>query len=290
MSVLDDLGAWNRLCSRGERAGSLRNSYSVPAREPRAQLRDHRRSGGGARGLPALRTRLWRAGAGEEVTGIIWPVSLCMAITVALVRLLNPDGSASSSNAVVIASLAYNEDVRAWWWLPARCPVPPRGCNRSSRSNRRATIRAWCCCCFRRAVQRLQLGEVQRRRAQRHHFRRHHGRHDVRAGAALQVWGERCCTHAGFQLMPIGLSITCAGCNRPRARAVPNAPPAQCFRVIYAYMAFAMFDIFFLITAIVSLQVLQVSRGGCHALLPVPCLGRKGDGRDAATVLNTVLA
>jgi hypothetical protein len=46
------------------------------------------------------------------VTGIVAPVSLCMAITVALVRLLNPDGSGSSSSAVIIASLAYSEDVR----------------------------------------------------------------------------------------------------------------------------------------------------------------------------------
>jgi hypothetical protein len=41
----------------------------------------------------------------------MWPVSLCMLITVILVRLLNPDGSAAASNAVVIASVAYNENV-----------------------------------------------------------------------------------------------------------------------------------------------------------------------------------
>jgi hypothetical protein len=33
---------------------------------------------------------------------------------------------------------------------------------------------------------------------------------------------------------------------------------AQCFRVIYVYMAFAVFDIFFLITSLVAIQVLQV--------------------------------
>lgn len=48
---------------------------------------------------------------GEEVTGIMAPVSLCMAVTVLLVRLLNPDGIASS-NTVLIASIAYKEQVR----------------------------------------------------------------------------------------------------------------------------------------------------------------------------------
>ena len=52
--------------------------------------------------------------AGEEVTGIMAPVSICMALTVILVRLLNPDGSASSSSSVIIASIAYNEDVSAY--------------------------------------------------------------------------------------------------------------------------------------------------------------------------------
>ncbi|GLC33671.1 hypothetical protein PLESTM_000098700 [Pleodorina starrii] len=46
---------------------------------------------------------------GEEVTGIMAPVSLCMAVTVLLVRLLNPEG-ASSSNSVLIASIAYQEN------------------------------------------------------------------------------------------------------------------------------------------------------------------------------------
>lgn len=47
---------------------------------------------------------------GEEVTGIVAPVSLCMAVTVLLVRLLNPEG-VSSSNTVLIASIAYQEQV-----------------------------------------------------------------------------------------------------------------------------------------------------------------------------------
>ncbi|EFJ44036.1 hypothetical protein VOLCADRAFT_82983 [Volvox carteri f. nagariensis] len=45
---------------------------------------------------------------GEEVTGIVAPVSLCMAVTVLLVRLLNPEGSSSSSS-VLIANIAYQE-------------------------------------------------------------------------------------------------------------------------------------------------------------------------------------
>ncbi|PNH07270.1 hypothetical protein TSOC_006277 [Tetrabaena socialis] len=45
---------------------------------------------------------------GEEVTGIVAPVSLCMAVTVLLVRLLNPEGI-SSANTVLIASIAYQE-------------------------------------------------------------------------------------------------------------------------------------------------------------------------------------
>ena len=49
---------------------------------------------------------------GEEVTGIVSPVSLCMALTVGLVRLLNPSGDAAGSS-VYIASAYYKEQVRA---------------------------------------------------------------------------------------------------------------------------------------------------------------------------------
>lgn len=49
---------------------------------------------------------------GAEITGIISPVSICMAVTVLLVLLLNPDGSAAPSSTVVIASIAYREKVR----------------------------------------------------------------------------------------------------------------------------------------------------------------------------------
>ena len=49
---------------------------------------------------------------GEEVTGIVSPVSLCMALTVALVRTLNPDGD-SAGNAAYFASAYYKEQVCA---------------------------------------------------------------------------------------------------------------------------------------------------------------------------------
>jgi len=48
---------------------------------------------------------------GEEVTGVTAPVTICMALTVVLVRLLNPEGSADTS-AVRLASLYYREQVR----------------------------------------------------------------------------------------------------------------------------------------------------------------------------------
>ena len=62
---------------------------------------------------------------GEEVTGIVAPVSLCMALTVALVRILNPSGS-SNSNSVFIASAYYNEQAReggTWSGTAAALPA-----------------------------------------------------------------------------------------------------------------------------------------------------------------------
>lgn len=47
---------------------------------------------------------------GQEVTGIVAPVSLCMLLTVVLVRLLNPEGTVSSS-AIAIAQTFYKEQV-----------------------------------------------------------------------------------------------------------------------------------------------------------------------------------
>jgi len=45
---------------------------------------------------------------GEDLTGVATPVAVCMALTVALCRALNPDG-ASDAAAVRFASLAYEE-------------------------------------------------------------------------------------------------------------------------------------------------------------------------------------
>ena len=49
---------------------------------------------------------------GEEVTGIAVPVSICMALTVVLVRLLNADGG-SDSTSVRLATIYYDEEVGA---------------------------------------------------------------------------------------------------------------------------------------------------------------------------------
>ena len=48
---------------------------------------------------------------GQEVTGIVAPVSICMFFTVLLVRLLNPEGF-SNPNAVAMAQAFYKEQVR----------------------------------------------------------------------------------------------------------------------------------------------------------------------------------
>ena len=45
------------------------------------------------------------------VSGIVTPVTLCMAITVLLVRVLNPDG-VSNSNTMRLATAYYDEKVR----------------------------------------------------------------------------------------------------------------------------------------------------------------------------------
>ena len=47
---------------------------------------------------------------GEEITGIVGPVSLCMMMTACLVRALNPDGL-SNLQAVYLATAYYAEQV-----------------------------------------------------------------------------------------------------------------------------------------------------------------------------------
>jgi presenilin 1 len=49
---------------------------------------------------------------GAEVTGIAAPVTVCMMLTIALVRLLNAQGD-SDGTAVVFAEAIYSEKVRA---------------------------------------------------------------------------------------------------------------------------------------------------------------------------------
>ena len=46
--------------------------------------------------------------------GIVTPVTLCMAITVLLVRVLNPEG-ASNSNTMRLATAYYDEKVGRHW-------------------------------------------------------------------------------------------------------------------------------------------------------------------------------
>ena len=47
---------------------------------------------------------------GQEVTGIVSPVTICMFLTVCLVRVLNPDGT-SNPSAVAIAQIYHQEKV-----------------------------------------------------------------------------------------------------------------------------------------------------------------------------------
>ena len=67
---------------------------------------------------------------GEEVTGVVTPVSICMALTVALVRILNPTGE-SPTGGVYLASAYYTEQVSregGWGWGGQQtCCAPERG-------------------------------------------------------------------------------------------------------------------------------------------------------------------
>ncbi len=60
-------------------------------------------------GVPQQRSIL--TDFGEELTAIITPVSICMALTVGLVKILNPTG-ASDARSVFIASAFYTEQAR----------------------------------------------------------------------------------------------------------------------------------------------------------------------------------
>lgn len=60
---------------------------------------------------------------GAEVTNIAAPVSICMVLTIALVRLLNAAGD-SSDNAVAFAEAIYSEKVRGFIKLVTESSSP----------------------------------------------------------------------------------------------------------------------------------------------------------------------
>lgn len=61
---------------------------------------------------------------GEEITGIVAPVSICMALVVVLVKALNPEGAADTSS-VAIATIAYQEKVGARYAVSRRYTTLP---------------------------------------------------------------------------------------------------------------------------------------------------------------------
>jgi len=132
---------------------------------------------------------------GQEVTGIAAPVSICMALTVALVRILNPDG-ASNSGSVYLASIYYSEQVSTrgaaprtlpelagraagCWMVHTSRPAAPRRHHTTAPAPPR-----------RLAGRRLRRPETQRFRHQRAHIRGHHRAHDLCAGLVVQIRGE----------------------------------------------------------------------------------------------------
>jgi len=60
---------------------------------------------------------------GEEITGIVAPVSICMLLVVVLVKALNPDGMSDSST-VAIATIAYHEKVWTVAGINQLAPMP----------------------------------------------------------------------------------------------------------------------------------------------------------------------
>lgn len=62
---------------------------------------------------------------GREVTSIVTPVSICMALTVILVRILNPEGK-SNDRTVAIATAFYHEEVRIFDSLHIHAPMHMR--------------------------------------------------------------------------------------------------------------------------------------------------------------------
>eukprot|EP00195_Chlamydomonas_chlamydogama_P016551 CAMPEP_0202908100 /NCGR_PEP_ID=MMETSP1392-20130828/44889_1 /ASSEMBLY_ACC=CAM_ASM_000868 /TAXON_ID=225041 /ORGANISM="Chlamydomonas chlamydogama, Strain SAG 11-48b" /LENGTH=370 /DNA_ID=CAMNT_0049597257 /DNA_START=155 /DNA_END=1264 /DNA_ORIENTATION=- len=140
---------------------------------------------------------------GAEITGIALPVSICMAVTVFLVRVLNPEGESSSST-VFIASVAYDEN---------RNPQASSG---------------------------EKLG-------------------GALLNALIFVAVIAFMTFVLVLLFKYG-----------------------CYRVIFAYMGFAVFDIFFLITGLLLIQLLQIGNvhvdafSFCYIMLNFSVIGTMG--------------
>jgi hypothetical protein len=137
---------------------------------------------------------------GEEVTGIAAPVSICMALTVALVRLLNADGG-SNSTSVRLATIYYDEQVGEM----RRSLAAARGgrATLGAKFRRRSKCGGLYIALSRRSRRasqpprprpaatggRLDGPEAERLGHQRAHLRRHHRGFDLCARAALQVRG-----------------------------------------------------------------------------------------------------
>lgn len=72
------------------------------------------------------------------------PVSICMALTVALVRILNPEGE-SGPNTVAIATIYYNEKVRLSALEPVLLPTHKlQGTDSQCEKYRFKMLHTWC--------------------------------------------------------------------------------------------------------------------------------------------------
>jgi hypothetical protein len=90
--------------------GNARRSSTVMASEDRQRAATTPTSADAMEADAPLHVHSVVDDLGAEVTGIAFPVSLCMALVVALVRLLNRDGE-HKAGSIVIAEAVYNEKV-----------------------------------------------------------------------------------------------------------------------------------------------------------------------------------
>ena len=135
---------------------------------------------------------------GAEVTGIASPVTVCMALTVLLVRVLNPAGE-SRSDVVAIASIYYNEKVRAA--LPGPDPAWEK------RREGVPDVGRWS------PGGRLGGDQVRGVPHQCPHLRRRRDRHDLRARPTLQVRGACGPAHRARTLCMVELAARLAACS-----------------------------------------------------------------------------